>query len=390
MSLLGFEAPTGRYVRSRRSRIKLIALSALAIGALLLIRGTFAASITLNDSAPVEFGQGLALTTACSGETNLEVTAQSNFVNSNGGGEFKFTSVRVQNIPAECFGKQFKITAHSTSGGGALALFDTSETEVIVNDYSGDFSTPQNGLTVSTVSSSEFTAIFDIPVADAGDVEILTIESTEAPERLTVGSFDIVNSSINVTASPEITGPGTGAYTVEGWYKFTGAPAANALLARSNGLAFFINSTLSEIRLQEWGDDWENGPTFSITGITLNNWVHLAVSRNSNGDTSVWVNGTRTDVSKIDLINYNYLPNTFPGGSGAGGAFTGRISNIRVTNTSVYDPTSASITVPIAPLETISGTKLLLPAYVEDLSRDLSGDARYVTGGGVASIDSPF
>lgn len=390
MSILGIEPRSDKGARNSRSRKNLIGLAVLALGSVLLIRGTLAASINLNDSAPVEFGQGIALTTSCAGNTALTVTPQANFVNSVGSGVFKFTSVSVANIPDDCYGKQFKIIARSSSDGSALALFDTSATEIIVNNYAGGYSTTLNGLTIETISNSEFIATFDIPVANAADVEILTIESTNAPEILIVGSLTITGASNRVTATPDITGPGTGSYTVEGWYKFTEAQTGAALLGVSaGGMSFFVNAERNSLLIQEWGDNWENGPTFSITpAIALDNWIHIAISRNSSGATAVWINGVRLGMA-TDLISYQFLPNIFPG-SGAGGTFIGKISNIRVTNTSVYDPTSSTITVPTSPLEPIAGTKLLLPFYSIDVNRDLSDDNRVVTSDGLASSDSPF
>ena len=390
MSILGIEPRSDKGARNSRSRKNLIGLAILALGSVLLIRGTLAANINLNDSAPVEFGQGIALTTSCAGNTALTVTPQANFVNSVGSGVFKFTSVTVANIPTDCYGKQFKITARSSSDGSALLLFDTDDTEIIVNNYAGSYSTTLTGLTIETISNSAFTASFDIPVANAGDVEILTIESTNAPEILTVGSLTITGASNRVTATPDITGPGTGSYTVEGWYKFTEAQTGAALLGvSSGGMSFFVNAERDSLLLQEWGDDWENGPTFSITpAIALDDWIHIAISRNSSGDTAVWVNGARLGIT-TDLISYSKLPNIFPG-SGAGGTFVGNISNIRVTNTSVYDPTSLTISVPTAPLELVAGTKLLLPFYTFDVNRDLSDDNRTVESNGLASYDSPL
>ena len=366
-------------------------LAVLALGSVLLIRGTLAANINLNDSAPVEFGQGIALATSCAGNTALTVTPQANFVNSVGSGVFKFTSVTVANIPDDCYGKQFKIIARSSSDGSALALFDTNDTEIIVNNFSGTFLTDLSGLTIETISNSEFIATFDTPVANAADVEILTIESTNAPEILTVGSLTISSAFNGLTATPAITGPGTGSYTVEGWYKFSEAQTGAALLGVSpGGMSFFVNAERNSLLIQEWGDNWENGPTFSITpAIALDNWIHIAISRNSSGATAVWIDGTRLGMEN-DLIGYSKLPNIFPGGQGAGGTFIGKISNIRVTNTSVYDPTSLTISVPAGPLEPIAGTKLLLPFYTFDVNRDLSDDNRTVTSDGSASFDSPF
>ena len=214
MSILGIEPRSDKGARNSRSRKNLIGLAVLALGSVLLIRGTLAANINLNDSAPDEFGQGIALATSCAGNTALTVTPQANFVNSVGSGVFKFTSVTVANIPDDCYGKQFKIIARSSSDGSALALFDTNDTEIIVNNYAGSYSTTLSGLTIETISNSEFIATFDIPVANAADVEILTIESANAPEILIVGSLAIISASNRVTATLDITGPGTGSYTV--------------------------------------------------------------------------------------------------------------------------------------------------------------------------------
>ena len=180
-------------------------------------------------------------------------------------------------------------------------------------------------------------------------------------------------------------------YTVVGWYKFSEAQTGAALLGVSpGGMSFFVNAERNSLLLQEWGGNWENGPTFSITpAIALDNWIHIAISRNSSGATAVWIDGTRLGMEN-DLIGYSKLPNIFPGGQGAGGTFIGKISNIRVTNTSVYDPTSLTISVPAGPLEPIAGTKLLLPFYTFDVNRDLSDDNRTVTSDGSASFDSPF
>ncbi|MSW09355.1 MAG: hypothetical protein F2690_00725 [Actinobacteria bacterium] len=76
---------------------------------------TFAANININ-SGPIEFGQGIAQTTACSGETPIVITPQASFINQESGGGFEFSSVKVSNIPDSCDGKDFIIKAWGASG----------------------------------------------------------------------------------------------------------------------------------------------------------------------------------------------------------------------------------------------------------------------------------
>ncbi len=81
----------------------------LLVGGTYLVQTTLAANIALNSGSPVEFGQGITATAACSGATDLTVTPYSTFTNASGGGSFYFSSVRVSNIPSSCQGKDFTI-----------------------------------------------------------------------------------------------------------------------------------------------------------------------------------------------------------------------------------------------------------------------------------------
>jgi hypothetical protein len=95
----------------------------------------------------------------------------------------------------------------------------------------------------------------------------------------------------------------------------------------------------------------------STVGITLNDWNHVALTRNS-GTVTLWVNGVSggTQSNSSDLTQQRVLI----GGDGLGTALnlTGNISNLRmVKGTAVY---TAPFTPPTAPLTAISGTQLLL------------------------------
>jgi hypothetical protein len=164
--------------KSVRFKKLFISLIFLVSGGL-LIQTTLAANISLNSGQSVEFGQGLAKTTACSGATNLTITPVASFSNSSGGGSHKFSSVTVSNIPAGCSGVDFKIAAYDSTNSSPLAIFNSTSTAAYVYNNSGSYSAGifGNGLTVTTNSSSSFTATFATPVALAANVFKLTIES---------------------------------------------------------------------------------------------------------------------------------------------------------------------------------------------------------------------
>ena len=87
-------------------------LGAVALGS------TFAANISLNGDQNVEFGQGVATTTAC--DNSVLLTPTSSFVNSAGAGDFLFTSVSVTGISDDCFGKTFVIRAFKNGANSLL------------------------------------------------------------------------------------------------------------------------------------------------------------------------------------------------------------------------------------------------------------------------------
>ena len=95
--------------RSSKKKFKVV----LGIGLLAAVMGmgsTLAASITLSSGSPVEFGQGVATTTAC--DQSLTVTPFSTYVNSTTAAkaDFLFTSVTISNLDTA--------TTDTTSGVG--------------------------------------------------------------------------------------------------------------------------------------------------------------------------------------------------------------------------------------------------------------------------------
>lgn len=150
----------------------------LALVAGFFIQTTLAANINLSSTAPTEFGQGVQQTTACSGNIPLTLTPNVGLVNSSGGGAFYLNSVTVSNIPAQCHGVDFSISAYDGSSNTPLSIFNTSSKSAVIYNNAGTFEVGVggNGTTVSS-SSGSFTVNFTNPVALASTVFRVTIQS---------------------------------------------------------------------------------------------------------------------------------------------------------------------------------------------------------------------
>ena len=138
MSILNFDSTRG----PRSGKSLKLALGASAVVVIVALASTLAANININ-SGPVEFGQGVAQTTACSGDEEITLTPQSTFVNAAQYGDFYFTSLSVSGIPSSCIGQDFSFSAYGESGT-ALMLTDCSDqgTTPVIH-FTGDSQTDQ-------------------------------------------------------------------------------------------------------------------------------------------------------------------------------------------------------------------------------------------------------
>jgi hypothetical protein len=190
MSILNFDSPRG----PRTGKSLKLALGAAAVAAIVAVASTLAANININ-SGPVEFGQGVAQTTACSGDSEIMVTPQSSFINSESSTSFSFTGVSISNIPEECLGVDFKISAYGESGG-ALPLIgncaDEGTAPVIrfmgEDSYQTSASEEDMYLDVFNRTATSFSLAWDdftngddepCPLADAEDVYKVTVETSD-------------------------------------------------------------------------------------------------------------------------------------------------------------------------------------------------------------------
>jgi len=156
---------------------------------------------------------------------------------------------------------------------------------------------------------------------------------------------------------------GAGAYTVEGWAYFTSASLPGVMLstltASNSGFTLLIFSA-TEIRIDQNGFAQN---AYTVPTMANNTWHHIAVSRDSSGNETVFVDGVRSS-SGVTTTNYNFTgASAGVGKFNTGGQwwFTGQLSNLRaVVGSNVYDPTQSTITVPTRPLTDVTNTALLL------------------------------
>jgi hypothetical protein len=179
MALLNFSNDNPRNGGSYSLLAKVLGISAL-VGATIL-GATFAANINLNNSGPVEFGQGVARTSAC--DSQILVTPYSTFVNGDPG-DFRLTSISISGVDGTdqsnstegCVGKVFKFNSYAEDGTRVGSTFSISL------DSEGNFFSEDGDLTSSDTGTAESSATLTFYSATISTIDIyqITIESTES------------------------------------------------------------------------------------------------------------------------------------------------------------------------------------------------------------------
>ncbi len=165
-------------VSGKKKFSSLLALVLFVVVGTFFVQNTLASNISLNTGAPVEFGQGITQTVACSGATNLTITPSATFTNASGAGDFKFLSITVSGIPAGCHGSDFTISAYGNTDNSPLALFNSTSTNAVIYNNAGTFELGVGSTGMSVTSGSEtFTATFATPVALSSSIFKITIQS---------------------------------------------------------------------------------------------------------------------------------------------------------------------------------------------------------------------
>ena len=193
MSLLNFNN-SAPYQTGKKKTFSII----LGIGALIgviAIGSTLAASINLNNSDPVEFGQGVAQTVACD-DTGVTLTPYSKFYNSEVESDFYFTSIKISDVSSNCAGVVFKLRAYMN--GNSSPLFWPASPNGTSFEFgfrsnrswsSVDSCMALNNQVTDDATDNEVTIDWTgCPAAFAGQVDRLTLETSTNPNA---GVFQI-------------------------------------------------------------------------------------------------------------------------------------------------------------------------------------------------------
>lgn len=210
--------------------------------------------------------------------------------------------------------------------------------------------------------------------------------------------------SLNGTDQGYLLTPGvavnSGAFTFDVWFRLNEAPYENNMFAiLGAGVDNFkaVSIMIADPRTIKY-DSWGYGSQdFSVPKMEVNRWYHLVMVRDASRNLTVFLNGTRSTTgifnNTSDMTNNTGLIR-YVGLNPDGRRFNGHLSNLRlVTGTALYDPTQSSITVPTAPLTSVTNTKLLLLANSSaTVATDASGTQTLSANGSAPgwAANSPF
>jgi len=124
--LLDFDGKPKDVSQSGKSVKGLVAVA--LFGVVAVLGSTLAANITLNNSSSIEFGQGVAVTTACQGNSNLTLTPISSFANVSAGGGFNFSTVSFTGVSSNCLNKVFTLMAYGDTSATPLTIATSGST----------------------------------------------------------------------------------------------------------------------------------------------------------------------------------------------------------------------------------------------------------------------
>lgn len=116
--LLDFERTPSKPISNGKSVKGLVAMT--MVGLVAVLGSTLAANISLN-SGSIEFGQGVAVATACD-PNGITATPKAVFANSNGAGQYNFASIAFSGVHNDCIGDLFTLSAYGDTSAVPLTI----------------------------------------------------------------------------------------------------------------------------------------------------------------------------------------------------------------------------------------------------------------------------
>lgn len=204
------------------------------IGTTFFIRTTLASNIAISSTA-VEFGQGAAATTACSGSSSLVITPTSAV----SGNNFYLSTLKIENIPANCYSTYFNLATYASGQNSPNNLFGSVATLALYNN-SGTFKTSiANSTSVNVTSASTTCAVggscnsalltFVTPSLLSTSVKTITIQSGS---NLATFACTFINTQCSFALSSP----------VFNWWAVTSSPDGSKLAAVVNQNLIYTSS----------------------------------------------------------------------------------------------------------------------------------------------------
>jgi hypothetical protein len=218
------------------------------------------------------------------------------------------------------------------------------------------------------------------------------ITNTDLP--IQINSINQVGSLVfegisSLTMSPGII-VGSGSYTAESFIYINDYDNRNVIFAATTpGGSGFSFGTLSVNQIFTDRDGVSANVYDFASNFPINQWFHVAVTRNSAGQETVFVNGIKS--TSAYGTNVNYSGNTEAIGRFNEGVWIirGRISQARlVVGSNVYDPTLSTITVPTSSLTNITNTKVLLNILSAGTYLNDTSDNQIITNSASVTFNS--
>ena len=161
MEILKFDNAPQKRIRQKKSSTKSL-MAAAGFAAIAVLGSTLAANISLN-SGTLEFGQGVAVTSACDSD-GITATPKAVFANSSGAGQFNFASVAFSGIANNCLNKLFTINAYGDTSASPLTIATVGANTYSVATFVMSATLPGS----SYISTSGYAA----PTSGTGTAEI--------------------------------------------------------------------------------------------------------------------------------------------------------------------------------------------------------------------------
>jgi hypothetical protein len=177
MEILKFDGAPQKRTRQKKSSTKGL-VAAAGFAAIAVLGSTLAANISLN-SGTLEFGQGVAVTSACDGD-GITATPKAVFANASGAGQFNFASIAFTGIASGCANKLFTVNAYGDTSATPLNIATVGATSYNVATFMFSATLPGSSyISTGSYTSSSAEIGFRGTQATSGAVYKITLQSSD-------------------------------------------------------------------------------------------------------------------------------------------------------------------------------------------------------------------